>query len=292
MASLRGVVGCALRAGRAACTATMSLSTSRGADATSFSRISLPFTSMMGARSASVPHCASGLRHIPVARSSTMSSLTLPSRRVVTSNLLRFPVRSSRLLCENVRSFGVVGHVPRSLSMAVAACGATYPQLSSRRGFAWWNKMKESMTVRANHIDPKTGKKLGWVRGLIKEYGMVGVGTYLVIDVTCLSATYVAFKSGVDVGSLLDSIGISHPWLNGNSSTFVLAYAFYKILAPLRLALAIAITPIILRKFRSLGWVKMPPPTLPSPGKPLGGTTSVEKDASSLLSKDKKPPTS
>ena len=64
----------------------------------------------------------------------------------------------------------------------------------------------------------------------INKYGKAAFVVYFGLGTITLSACYIAISEGVDVASLMQSIGItSGPWLNPTSGTFVVAYAVHKV---------------------------------------------------------------
>ncbi|KAG2222860.1 hypothetical protein INT45_000475 [Circinella minor] len=122
--------------------------------------------------------------------------------------------------------------------------------------------------------------RTGKIKGFMKKYGTVGVGVYLGLSVIDLSLTMalVSYK-GADkvknmedwvVGNIKRWIGMKHDPDNEEeemkeeqhekvsfTTLFVIAYGIHKtILLPVRLSLTAAITPIVARRLRELGWIK------------------------------------
>ncbi|KAI7859375.1 hypothetical protein BDC45DRAFT_543370 [Circinella umbellata] len=114
----------------------------------------------------------------------------------------------------------------------------------------------------------------------MKKYGTVGVGVYLGLSVIDLSLTMalISYK-GADkvknmedwvVGNIKGWVGMKHDPDNEEekmkevqggkvsfTTLFVIAYGIHKtILLPVRLSLTAAITPIVARRLRELGWIK------------------------------------
>lgn len=68
--------------------------------------------------------------------------------------------------------------------------------------------------------------------------------------------------SGVDVPGALQKIGFSKSITDSSTATgagtFVVAYACYKVFAPVRMFITITCTPLIVQKLRKMGILKMP----------------------------------
>ncbi|TYZ54826.1 hypothetical protein PybrP1_007922, partial [[Pythium] brassicae (nom. inval.)] len=112
------------------------------------------------------------------------------------------------------------------------------------------------------------------------EYGRVGVCTHIVLSLVSFSTIYVGVSAGLDVSGLLDTVGLS---VSASESTthsagsFVVAYAIYKLLSPVRWPLTFAVTPVVMRALRRRGFMlpaaavaaatgrRSPPPPSPPP---------------------------
>ena len=91
----------------------------------------------------------------------------------------------------------------------------------------------------------------GW-RQRIEQYGSVGLTIYLSIFAVCLLSFYADFELGL-AGYI--------PWLKdrpdlASGATFVAAYGLTKLLQPARIAITIAVTPIIAARLN----LKLPVP--------------------------------
>lgn len=98
------------------------------------------------------------------------------------------------------------------------------------------------------------------------EYGRVGICTHIVLSLVSFSIIYVGVSSGLDVSAFLDSVGLSIPASDSTTNSagsLLIAYAIYKILAPVRWPLTLAITPVVLRLLRRRGYM-LAPTDLPS----------------------------
>lgn len=91
----------------------------------------------------------------------------------------------------------------------------------------------------------------GW-RQRIERYGSVGLTIYLSIFTVCLLGFFAVFELGL-AGYI--------PWLKdrpelASGATFVAAYGLTKLLQPARIAITIAVTPIIAARLN----LKLPAP--------------------------------
>ena len=91
------------------------------------------------------------------------------------------------------------------------------------------------------------------LRRLIRQYGVVGVGSYLLIYVSTLGMLYVAIKErwlgGYDIQHIVDALGLSQymEHIDPRKGDFAVAWIATKFTEPLRLALTAAITPTVAR---------------------------------------------
>ncbi|KAJ3365401.1 hypothetical protein GGF32_009259 [Allomyces javanicus] len=139
-------------------------------------------------------------------------------------------------------------------------------------------------------------KKPSKLRQLFKDYGRPAFFVYMAISTIDLSLSFVAVYSGVDVEKLVDTAksyltqwglwefavdqddvdelhGLNHPDSEGEGATvpttpatngknqsllttFLIAYAFHKLLLPIRVPITVAVTPAVVRYLRRWGWLK------------------------------------
>ena len=96
---------------------------------------------------------------------------------------------------------------------------------------------------------------------LIKEYGSIGVGVHIVISLTSLASLIFLVRTGIDVPSLIERVGINIPILSPDSLPSVLkefpnvitGWLIYKAIFPIRAPLTIIAVPIVskvLKKFK------------------------------------------
>ena len=91
------------------------------------------------------------------------------------------------------------------------------------------------------------------LRRLIRQYGVVAVGSYLVIYLGTLGMLYVAIKErwlgGYDIQHVVDALGLGQymEHVDPRKGDFAVAWIATKFTEPLRLALTVAITPSVAR---------------------------------------------
>ncbi|OQR84715.1 hypothetical protein ACHHYP_13015 [Achlya hypogyna] len=103
-------------------------------------------------------------------------------------------------------------------------------------------------------------------KAFLKEYGKVGLVTHATLSVVSYSVLYLSVAKGLDVGSFIDSWSTSvqaAAATSGNGTTagdgvhtasnFVVTYALYKMLAPLRWPLTFFVTPLVVKQWKKLG---------------------------------------
>ena len=104
---------------------------------------------------------------------------------------------------------------------------------------------KEKESKKSDLKDPSLEKSS---KTWLKQYGTVGVVTHGTLSIVSLTLIYTGIKSGVDIVSLIEKIGLFEnipvPKTTGD---FILAYGMYKILSPIRWPLTIALTPIVFK---------------------------------------------
>jgi len=95
----------------------------------------------------------------------------------------------------------------------------------------------------------------------MKDYGSVVIVFHLTLSWGSLAFLYLLISNGVDVMNLLNKLPYLGEQLNNNSlaagaSTFVIAYAIYKAVAPIRMSITIASCPFLVRFLRGKGLLK------------------------------------
>ncbi|KAK9510969.1 hypothetical protein O3M35_005634 [Rhynocoris fuscipes] len=94
----------------------------------------------------------------------------------------------------------------------------------------------------------------------VRDYGSTVIVIHIGNSLILLGALYAAFSSGVDMTWLIEKVGLSgrSGEIASGASTFVMAYAVNKVLAPVRFSITFACTPFVVRYLRSVGLLKPP----------------------------------
>lgn len=95
-------------------------------------------------------------------------------------------------------------------------------------------------------------------KAMVKQYGYVGVGTYIVYDVISIAGFYILVKTGFDVKAFILQLGFdleNSSWLPSGSGEFVIAFAAHKIFAPVRYLLTVGTVPYVTRVLEKFGYV-------------------------------------
>ncbi|KAL1124471.1 hypothetical protein AAG570_001097 [Ranatra chinensis] len=94
----------------------------------------------------------------------------------------------------------------------------------------------------------------------VRDYGSTIIAFHIGISLLSLGGFYLAFSSGLDMEWLVSRLGLegSSSKVAATGGTFVVAYAVHKVFAPLRISITLASAPLIVRYFRSIGFLKPP----------------------------------
>ena len=84
-------------------------------------------------------------------------------------------------------------------------------------------------------------KKKSTIGKLIAQYGAAAPVTYIGISLAHLGFWWAVVSLGVDVQPLFQLVGITPPAALASASTFAAAYIIHKLLAPVRLTIAVAV---------------------------------------------------
>ncbi|KAF1336608.1 putative membrane protein, partial [Globisporangium splendens] len=118
-----------------------------------------------------------------------------------------------------------------------------------------------SLHVAASDDENAAEPQLSWrerAKTFAIEYGRVGVCTHIVLSIASFSTIYVVVSSGVDVSAMLNAVGYSvsaKDSTTNSAGSFVIAYAMYKLLSPVRWPLTFAVTPVVMRALRKRGYM-------------------------------------
>ncbi|XP_011646360.1 uncharacterized protein LOC105433000 [Pogonomyrmex barbatus] len=108
-------------------------------------------------------------------------------------------------------------------------------------------------------------------RLMLRDYGGTLLAFHITISLISLGGCYMVVISGIDVTPFIQN------WVGENeqlenlmkvSTDFIIAYTVHKLLAPIRIGISLTVTPIIVRRLRKMGFLKLPkakslPPTSP-----------------------------
>uniref|UniRef100_K3X495 DUF1279 domain-containing protein n=1 Tax=Globisporangium ultimum (strain ATCC 200006 / CBS 805.95 / DAOM BR144) TaxID=431595 RepID=K3X495_GLOUD len=131
-----------------------------------------------------------------------------------------------------------------------------------------------SLHVAASDDESVPEPQLSWrerAKTFAIEYGRVGVCTHIVLSIASFSTIYVVVSSGVDVSAMLNAVGYSvgaKDSTTNSAGSFVIAYAMYKLLSPVRWPLTFAVTPVVMRALRKRGYMLPAAAAQPSSRRP------------------------
>ncbi|CAH0726075.1 unnamed protein product, partial [Brenthis ino] len=98
---------------------------------------------------------------------------------------------------------------------------------------------------------------------MYKDYWYVVLPVHMTTSALWFGGFYYCVRSGVDVISLLESLGISDklliPLKESNAGYFALAFALYKLVTPLRYAVTVGGTTYAIKRLTVIGWIKPVP---------------------------------
>uniref|UniRef100_A0A8C4QA37 Family with sequence similarity 210 member B n=1 Tax=Eptatretus burgeri TaxID=7764 RepID=A0A8C4QA37_EPTBU len=126
--------------------------------------------------------------------------------------------------------------------------------LSARAGDQDGNQADEKKIVVGEHESRNVPNKRQRLKQLFKDYGAVAVSFHVSISLLSLGACYTAVSSGVDVSKMLQLMRMDeamvHSQIAAGTSTFLIAYAVHKLLAPLRISTTLVSVPFIVHYLR------------------------------------------
>ena len=94
---------------------------------------------------------------------------------------------------------------------------------------------------------PPPLSKAAQAKALLKTYGSAYLLTSISFAVVSFGACYALVSAGVDVGALLEKVGLSVSSTSERVGTFAIAYAAHKALSPVRFPPTVALTPVVAR---------------------------------------------
>ncbi|XP_038222203.1 uncharacterized protein C18orf19 homolog A [Zerene cesonia] len=189
---------------------------------------------------------------------------------------------SLRVLCRNHHylqnitkpvKWNIIKHVPlRTLACSVFSQHSVVqrPGLVERDLKILWQPLRTCST-QSNKDDAKppvsqTEKRPGLIqrfKQMYRDYWYVLVPVHMATSAVWLGGFYYAVRSGVDVISLLESLGISEklmePLKKSEAGYVALTFALYKAATPLRYAVTLGGTTYAINKLTAIGWIKPVP---------------------------------
>lgn len=137
---------------------------------------------------------------------------------------------------------------------------ASLAELRAQRTKLWEKSNSDNNLANGDSSD-ETVKKYGLEMGILKtyfdksskvkpkdlisRYGIAYFGTSITLAIISYALCYVLIANGVDVGSLLQKIGIKPSEAAVSAGTGGLAYAVHKAASPIRFVPTIILTPIV-----------------------------------------------
>ncbi|KAF6198342.1 hypothetical protein GE061_008090 [Apolygus lucorum] len=93
----------------------------------------------------------------------------------------------------------------------------------------------------------------------MRDYGSTVIVFHITQSLALLGIIYAAFSIGLDMTWVVEKLGLEGKYSStaAGASTFVIAYAVNKVLAPLRFAITFSCTPFIVRYLRRIGFLKV-----------------------------------
>ena len=92
-----------------------------------------------------------------------------------------------------------------------------------------------------------SGDKEGKVtpQELLKKYGAAYLATSITLAIISYATCYILIDNGVDVGALLEKLGINVSDQSSTAGTAAIAYAVHKAASPIRFPPTVALTPVV-----------------------------------------------
>jgi hypothetical protein len=82
-------------------------------------------------------------------------------------------------------------------------------------------------------------------KSLLAKYGIAYLATSIPLALISFAICYALVDSGVDVGALLEKVGIHAGDTGEKAGTFAIAYAAHKAASPIRFPPTVALTPVV-----------------------------------------------
>ncbi|XP_076654662.1 uncharacterized protein LOC143360029 [Halictus rubicundus] len=173
--------------------------------------------------------------------------------KYIAEDMQKSHYRSVRLPKLNLETSGTASHV-----VATSTILRKLYQPNSIFSMRYSTNTPVETKAQEGKPEPSKREKL---RLLARDYGKTVAVFHIGISLISLGACYTAVISGLDLTPLVKTIcqeNVALEKVLNTSSSFLLAYSVHKLFAPVRLALTLTATPIIVRKLRKLGIYKAP----------------------------------
>lgn len=98
-------------------------------------------------------------------------------------------------------------------------------------------------------------------RLMLRDYGGTMLAFHITISLLSLGACYMVVVSGIDVMQLVQNVTGGNEQLDilmKTSTDFIIAYTVHKLLAPIRISITLTVTPLLVRRLRKIGLLKIP----------------------------------
>ncbi|XP_060526048.1 protein FAM210B, mitochondrial-like [Cylas formicarius] len=155
-----------------------------------------------------------------------------------TSQQIRYRIAIEKSLLVNKSSL-CCKHTDASSKSSTVGTGVT---MDSQSGVKQTEELRETRAQK--------------LKKAVAEYGTTVIIFHVTISLVSLGTCYLIVSAGLDVGHILDTLGLSK-WapsdnLTLNAGTFAVAYAVHKIFAPVRISVTLGSVPFIVRYLRGL----------------------------------------
>ncbi|XP_017769871.1 PREDICTED: protein FAM210B-like [Nicrophorus vespilloides] len=92
----------------------------------------------------------------------------------------------------------------------------------------------------------------------VAEYGTTVMVFHITISLISLGLCYSLISNGIDLEKFVEKLGFAETKMTSNAGVFLTAYAIHKLFAPVRIAITLGATPVIVRYLRHKGILKKP----------------------------------
>ena len=109
-----------------------------------------------------------------------------------------------------------------------------------------WRVFKSETSSEGATEEGEVGvSRMDMAKKLLKRYGSAYLLTSISLSLVSITVFYFLVAGGVDVGALLEKVGITVNATSEQFGTFALAYAAHKGSSPIRFGPTVALTPLV-----------------------------------------------